>query len=143
MNNNKLVLYYANWCGACVNYKPEWNALKQILNKNGVKTKEYEETQNKQIMEKELINSYPTLKIHYGSGDTKVLQSRDINYVLSEFNITPNQMGGGGCGCRTSKKSKSKKSKSKKSEDENYKKKYQEYKKKYINLKKELINQHK
>ena len=129
MNKNKLVLYYANWCGACVNYKPEWNALKKILNKNGVKTKEYEETQNKQIMEKELINSYPTLKIHYGSGDTKVLQSRDINYVLGEFNITVDQNGGGSC-------------KLSKNINDPYYSKYIKYKMKYINLKQELINQH-
>ena len=137
-NKGKLVLYHAEWCSHCKMYYPEWKAISKILNNNGIKTQEYEQTQNTEIMEQEGIKSFPTLKIKYENGDNQVLQSRDINYVLSEFNITPNQMSGGGCGCRTSKNSKLKNSR-----DEYYKKQYQEYKKKYINLKQELINQHK
>ena len=129
MSKDKLVLYYANWCNYCNVYKEEWSAIKKILKDNGIKTGEYEQTINEDKMKKEGISSYPTLKRHNADGTTKVLQSRDTNYVLGEFGITVDQNGGGSC-------------KLSKNTEDPYYMKYQKYKIKYINLKQELINQH-
>ena len=94
-NKGKLVLYHAEWCSHCKMYYPEWKAISKILNNNGIKTQEYEQTQNTEIMEQEGIKSFPTLKIKYENGDNQVLQSRDTNYILQTFGITANQLGGG------------------------------------------------
>ena len=129
MSIDKLVLYYANWCHYCNVYKEEWTAIKKILKNNGITAEEYEQTKNEELMKKEKISSYPTLKRHNANGTTKVLQSRDTNYVLGEFDITVDQNGGGGC-------------KLSQNIDDPYYNKYKKYKMKYINLKQELINQH-
>ena len=39
-------------------YYPEWKAISKILNNNGIKTQEYEQTQNTEIMEQEGIKSF-------------------------------------------------------------------------------------
>ena len=124
-NKGKLVLYHDEWCSHCKMYYPEWKAISKILNNNGIKTQEYEQTQNTEIMEQEGIKSFPTLKIKYENGDNQVLQSRDTNYILQTFGITANQLGGG---------------KNKKNTQDPYYVKYLEYKMKYLTLKNEYIN---
>ena len=39
----KVKLYYANWCGHCKSFKPTWEALKPLFEKNNVEFSEFEE----------------------------------------------------------------------------------------------------
>lgn len=83
----KITLYYADWCGHCVNFKPEWNKFKEHIlkikkrNKDiEIFTKEYEddELQKKgggKINGKD-IQGYPTVKIKLTMGD----KSKEYNY---------------------------------------------------------------
>ena len=44
MSSVKVELYYANWCGHCNRFKPEWEKVKkEISEKYGGSCSEYEE----------------------------------------------------------------------------------------------------
>jgi thiol-disulfide isomerase/thioredoxin len=57
-------LYYANWCGHCVKFKPKWDEISKELNSNGVETMAYEYDLFRDVMDKEDIKSFPTIKIN-------------------------------------------------------------------------------
>jgi len=57
------ILYYANWCPHCVNFKPTWNKLKEDLSTQ-VTFKEYEDGNNKAQIAAANIQAYPTIKIN-------------------------------------------------------------------------------
>lgn len=66
-------LFYANWCGHCIKFKPEWDKLKQKVHEMGGKfgenkitINEYEDSKvPKDIakIEGKDIRGYPTVKI--------------------------------------------------------------------------------
>ena len=90
-------MYYANWCGHCVAYKPEWDAIKKLLQKNGINTAEYEHSENKELMKREGINGFPTLKYVNQKGDTEIITDRSTEGIMNKFNLNINMTGGGGC----------------------------------------------
>lgn len=70
----ELTLYYANWCGHCVSFKPEWEKLKNYISQaqnsyNGIdiKTGEYEHDKLEEMGGGKIngkdIQGYPTVKI--------------------------------------------------------------------------------
>lgn len=62
-NKVTVELYYATWCGHCKNFKGEWEKLKQELAKKGYSFGEYEDEQDRQKIEEENIQGYPTILI--------------------------------------------------------------------------------
>ncbi len=66
-------LFYANWCGHCVRFKPEWDKLKQKINEsngkfgeNKITIKEYEDSSAPKDVARiggKEIRGYPTVKI--------------------------------------------------------------------------------
>ncbi len=60
-----LVLYYADRCGHCRTFKPEWQKIKSSL---GIKCIEYEESKNAKEVDAADINGFPSL-ILYKNGD--------------------------------------------------------------------------
>lgn len=113
----ELKYYYANWCGYCRNFKPEWEALKPILDKLKIKYSEYEESSSKNEIEKANIKGYPTIHIVKDNETNVYVGERTAGAILNELGVTP-QMGGG--------------------LNIDYEKKYLKYKVKYYKLKKEL-----
>jgi len=86
MSNKKtqifIDLYKANWCGACQNFFPTWTQLEKVINSKNVQSmlksenieinmKCYEETTDSEIMIKEKIRSYPTIKISILTNNNK------------------------------------------------------------------------
>ncbi len=74
------VLYYANWCGHCVHFKPAWISLKQKMDKlnhmNGgvkivMKEQEASETKTLPKINDVEIEGYPTIKVTLTFGKTK------------------------------------------------------------------------
>lgn len=72
-------LFYANWCGHCVDFKSEWGKFKEMIEQNGGKYKgmkisshEYEDSAlpsgGAKILNKD-IKGYPTIKITITSGN--------------------------------------------------------------------------
>jgi len=56
-----ITLYYAEWCGHCINFKPEWNKLKANIDKLNDKNITYNEYEEKQIDKNLQIAGYPTI----------------------------------------------------------------------------------
>jgi hypothetical protein len=77
-----VTLYYATWCGHCVNMKPEWNRFKENIEgientHNSIKIK-IEEHEHSELEKKgggkingKDIQGYPTIKIKLTCGKEK------------------------------------------------------------------------
>lgn len=86
----KITLYYANWCGHCTNFKPEWNNFKENISemKGGkvkVSVKEYEhselETKGGAKINGKDIDGYPTIKI-------KLIKGKESNeYDYGDYGL--------------------------------------------------------
>lgn len=70
---NKIVLYYAHWCGACNEFKSEWQKLKNELQNYNLNTiaEEHECEKESKLCDAHNITQYPTL-ILYTSNGTKI-----------------------------------------------------------------------
>tara|TARA_B110000208_G_scaffold192023_1_gene261873 strand:+ start:7925 stop:8269 length:345 start_codon:yes stop_codon:yes gene_type:complete len=112
MNKKQLILYWADYCPYCHEYLPEWKNLKKKLEKLNIQTKDYEKKRDWDIVSKENIETFPTLKYVDENGKKIKLKKRDTEYIL-DF-IKKKQKGGGN----------------------NYFYKYLKYKNKYLNLNK-------
>jgi len=122
-----ITLYYANWCGHCINFKPEWNKLKDTIGGNSmysnIETKEFEQTKDNDIMEKEGIKGYPTIRINGKDYNGERSVSAILEKAIEESQGV-NQKGG-----------------SIPDDDIYYKQKYLKYKTKYLKLLAELSNE--
>lgn len=75
-------LFYANWCGHCNRFKPEWEKFKDKVNQLGgkvgnknVQVNEYEDNNlptEGATINGQNIRGYPTVKISVTSGDKKI-----------------------------------------------------------------------
>lgn len=90
----KISLFYADWCGHCRTFKPIWDALKKEFIKNNIEYKEYEDSENEEIIKKEGIDGFPTIKIKKDDDiEYEYMGERSANGILNE--ILPNlQIGG-------------------------------------------------
>jgi len=61
-----LVLFYANWCGYCSEFKPTWEKIKTTLKGSSPKihVRQYEADENRDAFENEEIKSYPTIRLY-------------------------------------------------------------------------------
>lgn len=77
--------YYADWCGACKAFEPEWKKLKNSLSHLGVDYEEYE-SKNRRKMSDEKIQAYPTVKLVVNGNKSEYkgpLNARAILYRVS------------------------------------------------------------
>ncbi len=89
----KVTLYYANWCGHCKNFKLTWNSLKPYFQKYNIEFKEYEDSENRKIMEENNINSFPTIIIEKNKYKYEYNGDRTVDGLINE--LIPNiQLGG-------------------------------------------------
>lgn len=95
MNDVTVTLYYANWCGHCVKFKPTWEELKlRVDNLNGSKEledkliskitlKEYEDSEIKGNLElQKKVEGFPTIVITVANKDIKFEGERSIDNIL-------------------------------------------------------------
>lgn len=82
-----VTLYYANWCGHCVNFKPEWKTFKKSIEKMNnkyknvkIKVDEYEHSNLEKIGGAKIngndIEGFPTIKIKITNGK----ESKEYDY---------------------------------------------------------------
>lgn len=128
--NYRIKLFYANWCGHCINFKPHWEKFKQFVQKGDlkdhmnndiiIKTEEYAEGSNDMEFEKEKITGYPTVIIYKNNVEREQYNDEPtFEALLKHFNVEKNDFQKGGY-----------------NNDDDYYDKYIKYKKKYIDLKK-------
>ena len=89
----KVTLYYANWCGHCKTFKSTWNSLKPYFQKYNIEFKDYEESENPQIMKDNNVNSFPTIIIEKNGSKYNYNGDRTVDGLINE--LIPNiQLGG-------------------------------------------------
>lgn len=65
---NWIILYYANWCGHCQTFKPEWERLKTMMPAH-INTAEAESEIIPQMPFQPQIQGYPTMKLYSNNKD--------------------------------------------------------------------------
>ncbi len=138
LNDIKVELYYAEWCGHCQRFKPEWAKLKGELEKKGMKWAEYESEKDGQKMEEENIKGFPTIVIIMNGKKNEYDGQRTAVDIMSFVNGNGQNQDGKfkQCGGTRQKKTMRKgiKTNTKKS-DSDYQLKYLKYKAKYMKIK--------
>lgn len=141
----KITLYYAEWCGYCKRFQPTWEKLKEAFN-GKVNCAEYE-SENKRVMERENIKSFPTIKITY-NGQTEIYKGdREFNvlfsYVMKKAGYSTNEINdmiGEYNDIQEGGKQSNHEGGKKKKSNKNFYEKYLKYKAKYLKLRKQKNN---
>lgn len=89
----KINLFYADWCGHCKSFKPEWEKLKNI-GKNNIEFFEYEDSKDTEAINSNKIESYPTIRIEVDNNTFDYNGMRDADSILESINHYTNQAGG-------------------------------------------------
>lgn len=106
MGDYTIKLFYADWCGHCVRFKPEWEKFKKLVNNNtlkdkrnndiNIRTEEFQDGSNQMEFEKENVMAFPTLIIYKGENNREVFDKRPTFETLVEhFNIRNDNQSGG------------------------------------------------
>ena len=119
MTDKRAILYYADWCGHCVNFKPKWEQISKILDDKGI-LNEKKNADSMTSSEKKEVPGIPAIVVELGSDRTMYDGPMEVDAVVN-FIVGGERkyvLTGGGL---------------------NYKKKYLKYKKKYFELKKKYL----
>lgn len=81
----EVVLFYADWCPHCHHFMPEWKKLTQMLNKNGIKTNQYDYVKNPGPADRENVGGFPTVKLFY-NGQSIELNRGTANDMFMNIN---------------------------------------------------------
>ncbi len=90
MKNIKVAYYYANWCGHCQEFMPEWANFKKLAeNDKTITIREIEESKMDKNKNNPLVNGFPTIlltsegktKVYTGDRKGKILYSVVKKYV--------------------------------------------------------------
>ena len=145
--STKVELFYAEWCGHCQKFKPEWEKLKKMAGGNGIQCIEYESEKDAQKMEEENIQGFPTIKISVGGKCQEYHGERTAEEILMAIKDPKvkndgkfKQCGGAKQGFTPRKMNIKEHSKGwyKDKDEEYYKLKYFKYKAKYMKKRSEL-----
>jgi thiol-disulfide isomerase/thioredoxin len=90
-NKSTLILFYADWCSHCKNFKPKWNKLTKTL-EGIIKTASVNGDTNQQMMQKYNVDKFPTIILDNGS--TKLEYDGDMTIEgLKQFVLTQQNNG--------------------------------------------------
>jgi len=131
--NYRVKLFYANWCGHCINFKPHWEKFKEFVQKDNLKDhmnndlvfkiEDYAEGSNDMEFEKEKIMGYPTIIIYKNDAEREQYNGKPtFDGLLEHFDVQKNDFQKGGYTNNDT--------------NNNYYDKYIKYKSKYLELKK-------
>ena len=60
-SGNQILFVYADWCGHCQAFKPEWNKFEKICKEGGNTCKAINGDENQELAKKYNIEGYPTI----------------------------------------------------------------------------------
>jgi thiol-disulfide isomerase/thioredoxin len=67
----KVYFIYADWCGHCTRFKPEWQKFEKACSGNGIEAKSLnvDDTTNTKFIESNDVSSFPTVLVTKGNGE--------------------------------------------------------------------------
>jgi len=82
--DNEIIFVYADWCGHCNAFKPEWSKFEEWANENGVKSKKVEGDKEQALCEKHQIQGFPTILKLNSNGDkvSEYMGERNSNGLI-------------------------------------------------------------
>lgn len=89
------VLFYAEWCGHCKKFMPEWDKLSEEVNKTNENVKIMKvncgdpktKPEHKEIMKKHSIQGYPTIKIFKNGNEEEYDGDRSSSKIKQHLGI--------------------------------------------------------
>lgn len=79
--NIKLLYFYMKGCIYCIKFENIWAKLKTYFHKKNIKTKKINGPENKLLIKKYKINSYPTLLIVRGKETNHYIGQRNFKSI--------------------------------------------------------------
>lgn len=90
-DNATLILFYADWCSHCQNFKPKWNKLTKSL-QGIVKTLSVNGDTNQKMLQKYNVDKFPTVILDNGSSKLEYTGDMSID-GLKQFVLTQQNNG--------------------------------------------------
>ncbi|ARF08830.1 thioredoxin [Catovirus CTV1] len=100
MTNYTIKLFFADWCGHCQRFKPEWEKFKEYIKSNQladdkgkpvtIDTIDFPDNDegSKMEMETEQVQGFPTIIIYKDNSERKIYEDkRDFDSLLKYLNI--------------------------------------------------------
>ena len=83
----KVYFIYANWCGHCTRFKPEWKKFAEASAQNNVKTfaLDVDDSSNTAFIEMNKVTSFPTVIVAKGSGEKAKYEGERTAEALNAF----------------------------------------------------------
>lgn len=80
----KVVFVYADWCGHCTRFKPEWSKVEKECKARNITTTalNVDHEQNSEFINKYEVNSFPTLLVFKGSQFQKYEGNRTTDQIV-------------------------------------------------------------
>jgi thiol-disulfide isomerase/thioredoxin len=88
LNNPSIILFYANWCGYCKEFMPNWNRFKMLLQDKEINIYEIESS-NKFINKIKNFNGFPSI---YYIDNNQVIEYNDKRDYKSLINFVYNKI---------------------------------------------------
>ena len=86
-NKAELILFKAEWCGHCNNFKSTWDKIQQNLNTQvNIKTYDADTTAHKTYFDKYNVQGFPTLILVHNSKIIEYSGARDLESVTDFVN---------------------------------------------------------
>ena len=81
----KIVFVYADWCGHCTRFKPEWTKVEKECKSKNISTTalNVDDEKNADFMNTYNVNSFPTLIVFKGSEFKKYEGDRTTDQIVS------------------------------------------------------------
>lgn len=83
-----------NRCGHCIDFKPTWEQLKHSFQQKGIKYNEYEASKDSDVISKDNIFGFPTIRISHNGKSIDYNGERSQEAILAK--IESLQQSGGG-----------------------------------------------
>ena len=83
-NKVNLILFKAEWCGHCQNFKPTWESLQKNLNNVNFVT--YDADSNENEMQKYNVEGFPTIMLEKDQKLIEFNKERNIGNILEFVN---------------------------------------------------------
>lgn len=105
-SSTKVTLYYSNGCIHCVNFKPEWNNFRQLVDKQNLNI-EYKEYEGGELSGKwptingQPIQGFPTLKLEVNGKEFEYDGERTAKAILTCIEEMGGRVGGMSGGSRS------------------------------------------